>query len=111
MRGRAFVLKGESAGWDLEKESSGRFSCDPMQMWARHEEIRSWVAGLDDATAEPVRPEDLDAGAGSPGHHRDRPQLRGARPETGFEPPTELPPVFAKFPSSITGAHGEVGAP
>jgi len=110
--GRAFVLKEESAGWDLEKESSGRFSCDPMQMWARHEEIRSWVTGLDDATAEPVRPEDLDAPVPVP------PAIiaiglnyaEHAR-ETGFEPPTELSPVFAKFPSSITGAHGEVELP
>ena len=83
-----------------------------MQMWARHEEIRSWVAGLDDATAEPVRPEDLDAPVPVP------PAIiaiglnyaEHAR-ETGFEPPTELPPVFAKFPSSITGAHGEVELP
>jgi 2,4-didehydro-3-deoxy-L-rhamnonate hydrolase len=111
-RGRAFVMKGESAGWDLEMGSSGRFSSDPMQMWARHEEISSWVAGLDDATAEPVRPEDLDAPVPVP------PAIiaiglnyaEHAR-ETGFEPPTELPPVFAKFPSSITGAHGDVELP
>ena len=110
--GRAFVLKGESAGWDLEKESSGRFSSDPIQMWARHEEIQSWVAGLDGTTSEPVRPEDLDAPVPVP------PAIiaiglnyaEHAR-ETGFKPPTELPPIFAKFPSSITGAHGEVELP
>ncbi|MGO4596268.1 fumarylacetoacetate hydrolase family protein [Terrabacter sp. 2RAF25] len=110
--GRAFVLKGTSAGWDLEKESSGRFSPDPMQMWARHDEIATWVAGLDEASAEPVRPEELDAPVPVP------PSIiaiglnyaEHAR-ATGFEPPTDLPPVFAKFPSSVTGAHGVVRLP
>lgn len=110
--GRAFVLKGSSAGWDLEKQSSGRFSWDPMQMWAQHEEIAAWVAGLDESTAEPVAPEELDAPVPVP------PSIiaiglnyaEHAR-ETGFEPPTELPPVFAKFPSSVTGAHDVVRLP
>ena len=110
--GRAFVLKSPSAGWDLEKGSSGRFSWDPMQMWARHGEIAAWVADLDEATAEPVRPEELDAPVPVP------PSIiaiglnyaEHAR-EAGFEPPTDLPPVFAKFPSSVTGAHGVVRLP
>lgn len=110
--GRAFVMKGDDSGWDLEKESSGRFSPDPMQMWARHEEIREWLDGVDASTAEAVRPEDLDAPVPVP------PAIiaiglnyaEHAR-ETGFEPPTELPPIFAKFPSSIMGAHGDVVLP
>lgn len=110
--GRAFVLRGEAAGWDLARASAGRFSADPMDMWARHLEIRDWVAGLDEATAEPVRATDLGPPVPVP------PSIvaiglnyaEHAR-ETGFEPPTELPPVFAKFPSSITGPHGEVTLP
>ncbi len=47
-RGRAFVHEGRGSGWDLEKESSGRFSSDPMQMWARHGEIREWLDGIDE---------------------------------------------------------------
>ena len=110
--GRAFVMKGDDSGWDLEKESSGRFSPDPMQMWARHEEIREWLDGVDASTAEAVRAEDLDAPVPVP------PAIiaiglnyaEHAR-ETGFEPPTELPPIFAKFPSSIMGAQGDVVLP
>ncbi|MDC5696505.1 fumarylacetoacetate hydrolase family protein [Intrasporangium calvum] len=110
--GRAFVMKGEDSGWDLEKESSGRFSSEPMQMWARHAEIREWLEGVDGTTAEAVRAEGLDAPVPVP------PAIiaiglnyaEHAR-ETGFEPPTELPPIFAKFPSSITGAYGEVELP
>jgi 2-keto-4-pentenoate hydratase/2-oxohepta-3-ene-1,7-dioic acid hydratase in catechol pathway len=105
-------MKGDDSGWDLEKESSGRFSPDPMQMWARHEEIREWLDGVDASTAEAVRAEDLDAPVPVP------PAIiaiglnyaEHAR-ETGFEPPTELPPIFAKFPSSIMGAHGDVVLP
>ncbi|MFW5470199.1 fumarylacetoacetate hydrolase family protein [Knoellia sp. CPCC 206435] len=110
--GRAFVLHGDTAGWDLERASGGHFSSDPMEMWARHREIRSFVAGLDGGGAEPVEALALDAPVPVPGaiiaiglnyaeHAR----------ETGFEPPTELPPVFAKFPSSVTGAQGEVRLP
>jgi 2-keto-4-pentenoate hydratase/2-oxohepta-3-ene-1,7-dioic acid hydratase in catechol pathway len=110
--GRAFVMKGDDFGWDLEKESSGRFASDPMQMWARHSEIREWLDGIDVSTAEPVRPEELAAPVPVP------PAIiaiglnyaEHAR-EAGFDPPTELPPIFAKFPSSITGAHGEVVLP
>ena len=110
--GRAFVMKGDGSGWDLEKESSGRFSSDPMQIWARHGEIREWLDGIDGTTDEAVRAEDLDAPVPVP------PAIiaiglnyaEHAR-ETGFEPPTELPPIFAKFPSSITGAHGDVVLP
>lgn len=110
--GRAFVLKGEASGWDLAEVSAGRFPADPMAMWARHDEVRELVAGLDEATATPVRPEQLGPPVPVP------PSIiaiglnyaEHAR-ETGFEPPTELPPVFAKFPSSVTGPHGEVTLP
>lgn len=111
-RGRAFVLRDKSSGWDLAAASSGRFPADPMQMWARHEEIRDWVGELDGATATPVRPEDLDAPVPVP------PAIIAIglnyaehAAETGFEAPTELPPIFAKFPSSVTGAFGEVVLP
>jgi 2-keto-4-pentenoate hydratase/2-oxohepta-3-ene-1,7-dioic acid hydratase in catechol pathway len=110
--GRAFVMKGDDSGWDLEKESSGRFASDPMQMWARHSEIHEWLDGIDASTAEPVRAEELDAPVPVP------PAIiaiglnyaEHAR-EAGFEPPTELPPIFAKFPSSITGANGDITLP
>ena len=110
--GRAFVMKSDDSGWDLEKESSGRFASDPMQMWARHSEIREWLEGIDASTAEAVRAVELDAPVPVP------PAIiaiglnyaEHAR-EAGFEPPTELPPIFAKFPSSITGANGDITLP
>ena len=110
--GRAFVLREEGSGWDLESASGGRFSSDPMQMWARHHEIRDWASGANPAAAIEVRPQDLDAPVPTPGaivaiglNYAEH------AAETGFESPTELPPVFAKFPSSITGAHGSVTLP
>ncbi|WP_270889341.1 fumarylacetoacetate hydrolase family protein [Pedococcus sp. 5OH_020] len=110
--GRAFVLRDEISGWDLAAASEGRFSADPMQMWSRHEEIRAWARDADAEAAVPVRPEDLDAPVPTPGaivaiglNYAEH------AAETGFEPPTELPPVFAKFPSAITGAHGTVTLP
>lgn len=111
-RGRAFVLREETAGWDLESASNGRFPADSMAMYARVGEIREWLAAGVGAEPEPVRPEELDAPVPKPGaivaiglNYAEH------AAETGFEAPTELPPVFAKFPSSITGAHGEVALP
>jgi 2-keto-4-pentenoate hydratase/2-oxohepta-3-ene-1,7-dioic acid hydratase in catechol pathway len=110
--GRAFVLREEGSGWDLESASGGRFSSDPMQMWGRHDQIREWAGQADPAAAVEVRQQDLDAPVPTPGaivaiglNYADH------AAETGFEAPTELPPVFAKFPSSITGAHGSVTLP
>lgn len=110
--GRAVVLREEGSGWDLESASGGRFSSDPMQMWARHHEIRDWASGANPAAAIEVRPQDLDAPVPTPGAIVAM-GLNYAEhaAETGFESPTELPPVFAKFPSSITGAHGSVTLP
>jgi 2-keto-4-pentenoate hydratase/2-oxohepta-3-ene-1,7-dioic acid hydratase in catechol pathway len=83
-----------------------------MQMYARHEEIRSWVAGLDPSTADPIRVNDLEAPVPVP------PSIVAIglnyaehAAETGFEAPTDLPPVFAKFPSSVTGPFGTVDLP
>jgi 2-keto-4-pentenoate hydratase/2-oxohepta-3-ene-1,7-dioic acid hydratase in catechol pathway len=83
-----------------------------MAMYARVDEIREWLAAGVGAEPEPVRPEELDAPVPKPGAIVAI-GLNYAKhaAETGFEAPTELPPVFAKFPSSITGAHGEVALP
>jgi 2-keto-4-pentenoate hydratase/2-oxohepta-3-ene-1,7-dioic acid hydratase in catechol pathway len=110
--GRALVLVEEKSGWDLEQASGGRFASDPMQMYARHEEISSWVRTLDPSTAEPILVENLAAPVPVP------PSIVAIGlnyadhvAETGFDVPTELPPVFAKFPSAITGAFGTVVLP
>lgn len=110
--GRALVLLDERTGWDLERVSGGRFPADPMAMYPRHEEIRDFVRGLDPGTAEPVDEEALAAPVPVP------PSIIAIglnyaehAAETGFEAPTDLPPVFAKFPSSVTGAFGTVALP
>ncbi|MGX4694899.1 fumarylacetoacetate hydrolase family protein [Streptomyces sp. JNUCC 63] len=110
--GRALVLRDESTGWDLESASGGRFPADPMAMYARVAEIREWLAACPGTAAETVRPQELDAPVPKPGaivaiglNYAEH------AAEAGFEAPTELPPVFAKFPSSITGAYGEIALP
>lgn len=109
---RALVLLDEESGWDLEEASAGRFAADPMQMFPRFEQIRSWAGTLDPATATPVTVEDLGPPVPVPPsivaiglNYADH------AAETGFEAPTELPPVFAKFPSSVTGPFGTVTLP
>lgn len=114
--GRGVVLPdgvdGPLLAWDVAEISAGRFGPDPMTMYAAVHEIGQLVAGRDLASATPVVVEELDAPVPRPaavvaiGLNYAEHAL-----EAGFEPPTELPPVFTKWPSAITGAHGDVVLP
>lgn len=114
--GRGVVLPGGEDGpllaWDVAALSHGRIGPDPMDLYGAVEELRALVADADPADAFPVVPSELDAPVPRPaavvaiGLNYAEHAL-----ESGFEPPEELPPVFTKWPSSITGAHGEVVLP
>lgn len=114
--GRGVVLPGGAEGplhgWDVATLSEGRIGPDPMAMYATVDELRSLVAAADPSTATPVALEELEAPVPRPssvvaiGLNYAEHAL-----ESGFEPPADLPPVFTKWPSSITGAHGEVVLP
>jgi 2-keto-4-pentenoate hydratase/2-oxohepta-3-ene-1,7-dioic acid hydratase in catechol pathway len=97
---------------DVTTASAGRFGPDLQGLYDRWDEFVSWAA-----TADPVADVVVDRrllGAPSP-----RPSQGVAiglnyaehAAETGFEPPEELPPVFTKFASSITGPDGVVELP
>lgn len=110
--GRAFILANEGSGWDVERISGGRFSFEPMAMYRHVEELQALAQSLDPSTAEAVHPTELGPPVPVPGcvvaiglNYADHAL------ETGFLPPAELPPVFAKFPSSITGPTGTVRLP
>lgn len=102
-------------GVDVATASQGRFGPDVAGLYPRWDEFRAWAEEL--LASGPAADVDLDVdrlGAPSPeprqvfaiglnyADHAD---------ETGYEPPTELPPVFTKFPSSITGPRGEIALP
>ncbi|MGN7247461.1 fumarylacetoacetate hydrolase family protein [Janibacter anophelis] len=92
--------------------SGGRIGPDPMDMYGAVDELRELLAGADPADGLALAVEELDAPVPRPAavvaiglnyaeHAR----------ESGFTPPEDLPPVFTKWPSSLTGAHGRVVLP
>ncbi|MEV1294916.1 fumarylacetoacetate hydrolase family protein [Pseudonocardia sp. NPDC049635] len=98
---------------DVEKASAGMFPADLQAVLERWEEFTEAAPGfsLDDATPN-VPASALDAPVGRPrqivaiGLNYSEHAAEG-----GFEVPTELPTVFTKFASSITGPEGQVVLP
>ena len=102
----------EAGGIDVERASGGRFAADPASVYDRWAEFREWAAtGGADAPAAPF--DEVLLGAPSP-----RPAQvfaiglnYGAHAiEAGYDVP-EVPITFTKFPTCITGPHGELPIP
>jgi 2-keto-4-pentenoate hydratase/2-oxohepta-3-ene-1,7-dioic acid hydratase in catechol pathway len=109
LAGRATVFVGEGAV-DVEKSSEGRFSADPQEVWSRWAEFTMW-AGVEDMAGVPGElfdPEELGPPVPRPSqvfavalNYDDH------AAEAGIDRP-DVPAVFTKFPSSITGPQGEI---
>ena len=99
-------------GADVATASGGRFGPDLPEIYEVWDEFVAWAA-----TADPVADVSLDRSLlGAPSPRPSQVVAIGLNyaehaAETGFEAPQELPPVFTKFASSITGPCGEVGLP
>ncbi len=110
--GRAVLVLDEESGADVHTASSGRFGPDLPGLYDRWEEFLAWAAA-----ALPAADVALDRAAlGAPSPRPSQVVAIGLNyaahaTEAGFEPPTELPPVFTKFASSITGPYGDVALP
>lgn len=107
--GRLVLVGPQDVALDVERASAGRFGPDPQAVYERWDEFRDWAAGASFAGAAPVRPADLGAPVPRP------PQvfavglnyvLDGAPPAPGT-----VPPVFTKFPASLTGPWAQVPHP
>jgi 2-keto-4-pentenoate hydratase/2-oxohepta-3-ene-1,7-dioic acid hydratase in catechol pathway len=102
------VLIAHDGIYDLERHSSGRFSADPMQAIARHRELHEVAAALPASPDAALDPSAL--GVCVP-----RPQkvfgiglnYRSHAAESGMDIP-QVPLVFTKFPSCLTGPSGDV---
>ena len=113
--GRLCVLV-EGGAVDVHAASGGQFDSDPAAVYPRWQEFTAWAAAASPAAAlagpEPFAPEALDSPSPVPR------QVFGIglnyddhAAESGFGRPDVSPPVFTKFPSCITGAHGEITLP
>lgn len=102
--GRAGIVVDDSHYVDVHKASDGRFGPDPATIYEDWAAFSDWAANATLAEALPFSVESL--GAPSP-----RPRQILAiglnyddhASESGFDAPTDLPPVFPKFVSSLSG--------
>jgi 2-keto-4-pentenoate hydratase/2-oxohepta-3-ene-1,7-dioic acid hydratase in catechol pathway len=97
---------------DVHTASGGLFDADPAAVYPRWREFTVWAASASLPDPEPFAPEAL--GSPSPFPR----QVFGIglnyddhAAESGFGRPEAGPPVFTKFPSCITGGHGEIQLP
>lgn len=105
LTGRACLIGTDGTAHDVHRLSGGDFGPDVAALYGRWREFSSWAAGLGDLVdGAAVDPDAL--GAPSP-----EPRqiiafgLNYAEhaAESGFAAPENLPPVFPKFVSSLTG--------
>ena len=99
---------------DIAEASADRFGPSPVALYAVWDEFRDWAdtAELDADSGPPVDREAL--GAPSPGPRQVFAiglNYDAHAAESGFEAPTELPPVFTKYVSAFTGPDTVVELP
>ncbi|MFE3204860.1 fumarylacetoacetate hydrolase family protein [Embleya sp. NPDC055664] len=105
----ALIVDGKAV--DVERSSNGRFSADPQAVYERWEEFCTWAAG--DLPAG-VAFEHGELGAPAPAPRQTLAiglNYRDHAAESGFTVPEQLPPVFTKFATSISGPVTEVKLP
>ncbi|MEU5996051.1 fumarylacetoacetate hydrolase family protein [Spirillospora sp. NPDC047418] len=110
--GRAVLVLSDAEGADIATASGGRFGPTLQSIYDNWDAFTSWAA-----TATPTPDVEIDRSLlESPSPTPSQVVAIGLNyadhaAETGFEPPTDLPPVFTKFASSITGPYGEIALP
>lgn len=109
---RAVLLTSDETGIDIETASAGRFGPDLPSLYNEWEAFSAWAQNLH--TSETV---DIDRSLlGSPSPAPRQVFAIGLNysehaKESGFEAPEQLPPVFTKFVTAITGPYTEVVLP
>ncbi|OPC76994.1 fumarylacetoacetate hydrolase [Embleya scabrispora] len=105
------VLIVDGKAVDVERACNGRFPADTQALYERWEEFRTWAAG--DLPAG-VAFEQRELGAPAPAPRQTFAvglNYRDHAAESGFAVPEQLPPVFTKFATSISGPVTEVKLP
>jgi len=110
--GRLVLLQGDTA-LDVEDFSDGRFGASPQAVYDRWDEFVSWAAGSE-IPSRGVRFDAARLGSPTPAPRQVIAvglNYRDHATEAGFAIPDDLPPVFTKFVSAITGPNGTVTLP
>jgi 2-keto-4-pentenoate hydratase/2-oxohepta-3-ene-1,7-dioic acid hydratase in catechol pathway len=109
---RAVLMTSETSGLDVHEASGGKFGPTITQVYRNWGEFSSWAAGVRDSGSVSIDRSHL--GAPSP-----EPEqifaiglnYQAHQKEAGYKVTTELPPVFTKWRSSLTGPDTEVTLP
>lgn len=111
LAGRLALVVADGQAIDVALASEGRFGLDPQSVYSEWAEFREWAAGGPTADLVAFDPSQLDNPAPAPrqvfgiglnyADHAVESQLSVPR----------QPPVFTKFPSSLTGPSGEIPLP
>jgi 2-keto-4-pentenoate hydratase/2-oxohepta-3-ene-1,7-dioic acid hydratase in catechol pathway len=95
---------------DIATVSGGRFPSDPMDLFARWDEVSMWAQQVNFGDGRVLDPLTLGAPTPRPrqvfavaSNYRDRPIILDA--------PADLPVTFTKFPGSVVGPHADVPLP
>jgi 2-keto-4-pentenoate hydratase/2-oxohepta-3-ene-1,7-dioic acid hydratase in catechol pathway len=111
LSGRLVILTGSGAV-DVNQASKGRFGADPQQVYIRWEEFLDWAHSVGGSAGRPFALDDLESPVPRPAQvFAIGLNYRRHATESGFVPPAAEPPVFTKFPASITGPFGTVRLP
>lgn len=109
---RPAIATGPATAVDLADASDGRFGPDFPAVFAQWDDVVAWARQARPTGGTPFRPEELGAPSPQPG------QILAIglnyaehATESGFDSPTDLPPVFPKFRSSLSGPVTEVVLP
>jgi 2-keto-4-pentenoate hydratase/2-oxohepta-3-ene-1,7-dioic acid hydratase in catechol pathway len=110
--GRLVLIIDQNTAVDVEQLSGGRFGPAPQAVYDRWEEFRNWADGVSLPEGRRIEPADLGSPAPDPRQvFGVGLNYRAHAAESGFAVPDTLPPVFTKYPSSITGPVSEVSLP
>lgn len=107
-----FSLITDGGAIDVATASNSRFEADAAAVYPRWQKFADWAASAELPEPVPYASEALGSPSPSPR------QVYGIGlnysehvAESGFAKPVTAPPVFTKFPSCITGPHGEITLP
>lgn len=112
VQGRAVIVLTDTSGADVANASDGTFGPEPASVYEQWSVFLEWARSSslvpdtefsehDLRAPSPVPRQIFAIGLNYAEHAR----------ETGFDVPVELPPIFTKFSSSVTGPTGVIALP
>lgn len=111
LAGRLVLLSTDGSAIDVAKASAGQYDSDPQNIYNDWSEFRTWASTAQHGQGQEFDPAELGPLTPSPRqilaigmNYRDHAEEIGA-------PTPEVPSVFTKFATSLTGPHADITLP